>query len=196
EFLAGVHAHTADRARGLHETEPFVFAERLRMHAEHPCGHAGEVQVAIQGHYCADLFESSADPSVGVDTSRVNFSEAYWAQEFSQASLNICSGGRPEGLHYTTRVRGPTVRLPHHRASRRARGFAERRQRYGPGHSRPRSAEETTEQSAPIWDRGSVRLPRSCNAARGLSDQARVGENRRRRLSAVSRVPAFLQIRE
>jgi hypothetical protein len=36
DFILRVEAHAADRASGPHESEPFVLAQRLRMHVQHP----------------------------------------------------------------------------------------------------------------------------------------------------------------
>ena len=48
ELLLRVEPHAADRAARLHEPESFVLPERLRMHAEHPGGHADEVEVLVR----------------------------------------------------------------------------------------------------------------------------------------------------
>ena len=50
QLLAGVDAHAADRAGRLNESEPFVLAQRLGMHAEHPGRDANEVEIPFECH--------------------------------------------------------------------------------------------------------------------------------------------------
>src|SRR5215471_20599320 len=107
ELIAGVQAHAADRPAWLDEAEPFVFPQSLRMHPEHPGGHADKKKVLIQG---------CADPSIAIDTTRVNVAEGQY-----------CSVS--------------AFRSPDHCASRRARGTPQRRQRDGPRRARARSSE-------------------------------------------------------
>ena len=73
ELIAGIQAHAADRPAWLDKAKPLVFPQRLWMHPEHPGGHADKKKILIQG---------CADPSIAIDTTRVNVGEGQYCQCF------------------------------------------------------------------------------------------------------------------